>query len=131
HPVRDRLESFVWDGKPRMTNLFTRFMGSPDDAYHRECARIVLLGAVTRIFEPGHKFDFVVILEGSQGKGKSQFIRTLSLGWYNELTGDPSDTKAMVETMQGSWILEMGELSAMGRVAVNDMKAFVTRPVDK
>lgn len=131
HPVRDLLEKLVWDGVPRASTLFIDYLKSPDDAYHREAARLMLLGAVTRIYEPGHKFDFVAIFEGAQGKGKSTFIRTLALHWFNELSGDPSDIKAMVELMQGSWVLEMGEMSAMAKAEVQDMKAFVTRTVDK
>ena len=131
HPVRDLLGSLNWDQAKRMDTMFIDYLGSPDDAYHREAARLMLLGAVARIFEPGHKFDFVVIFEGAQGKGKSSFIRTLALHWYNELSGDPSDVQSMVELMLGSWILEMGEMSAMARAEVNEMKAFVTRQSDK
>ena len=28
HPIRDYLESLVWDGVPRIENLLTRFSGS-------------------------------------------------------------------------------------------------------
>lgn len=131
HPIRDMLSALKWDGVPRLDRLFVDYLGAEDNEYHRESARLMCTGAVTRVFEPGHKFDFVVILEGAQGLGKSSFIRTLALHWFNELTGDPGDTKGMVELMQGSWILEMGELASMGRAEVNDMKAFVTRQVDK
>lgn len=131
HPVRRKLQSFVWDGTPRVENLFIEYLGCPDTAYHREAALMMLVGAVARVFEPGHKFDFVGILEGVQGKGKSTFIRTLALDWYSELTGDIGDIQEMVEVMQGSWIMEIGELSSMHRSEVNELKAFVSRTHDK
>jgi hypothetical protein len=131
HPVQQKLKSFVWDGIPRAEQMFIDFLGCPNTPYHREAALMTLVGAVARVFEPGHKFDFVPILEGIQGKGKTTFIRTLAMDWYSELTGDISDVQEMVEHMQGSWIMEIGELSSMHKSEVNDLKAFVSRTEDK
>lgn len=133
HPIRDKLESFVdqWDGKHRLETLFIDYLGTEDTIYYRQAATVMMMGAVARVFEPGHKFDFVAILEGAQGAGKSTFIRTLGMDWYSELTGDIGDTNKMVEAMQGSWIIEIGELSSMHRSEVNDLKAFVSRTHDK
>ena len=65
----------------------------PGHAYHREAATLFLLGAVARAFYPGHKFDFVPILEGAQGDGKSTFIRILGLDWAGELAVDFASDK--------------------------------------
>ncbi|PAQ11112.1 VapE domain-containing protein [Mesorhizobium temperatum] len=131
HPIKDLLTSVPWDGKCRAETLFIDYLGCTDNDYNRQAALMMLVGAVARVMRPGHKFDFVPILEGVQGKGKSTFIEILALHWYNELTGDISDPKQMVELMQGSWILELGELSSMARAEVNDLKAFVSRKDDK
>lgn len=131
HPVKNLIEATKWDGRPRAETLFVDYLGCADNDYNRQAALMTLVGAVARIYQPGHKFDFVPILEGIQGHGKSTFIEILGLKWYNELTGDISDPKQMVEVMLGSWILELGELSAMHRSAVNDLKAFVSRTHDK
>ncbi|TPN04485.1 VapE domain-containing protein [Mesorhizobium sp. B2-1-2] len=131
HPVKKLLASETWDGKPRVERLFIDYLGCDDNEYNRQAALMTFVGAVARVMRPGHKFDFVPILEGAQGKGKSTFIEILGLQWYNELTGDISDPKQMVEVMQGSWILEIGELSSMARAEVNDLKAFVSRTHDK
>lgn len=77
HPVREYHNSLEWDGTPRLDRTFIDYLGAPDTPYHRDTARMMMIAAVTRIFEPGHKFDFAVILEGAQGKRKSTFIRTL------------------------------------------------------
>lgn len=131
HPVRDYLNGLVWDGKPRAERLFVDYLGAPDDAYHREAARIWLLAAVTRIFEPGHKFDFVPILEGAQGKRKSTFIEALGANWASELTGDFHDPKGMVELMQGAWILELPELVGFSKSEVTLIKGFISKRKDK
>lgn len=131
HPVREYLTAQKWDGQRRVDQLFVDYLGCPDTPYHRATARLMLLGAVVRVFEPGHKFDFVPILEGLQGKGKSTFINILGHAWACELTGDFSDAKAMVEMMQGSWIIEIPELQGFSKAEITDIKSFVSRISDK
>lgn len=131
HPIRDLLTSVKWDGVCRAETLFVDYLGCDDNDYYRQASLMTLVGAVARVMRPGHKFDFVPILEGVQGKGKSTFIEILALQWYNGLNGDISDPKQMVELMQGSWILELGELSSMARAEVADLKDFVSRKKDK
>lgn len=131
HPIRDYLNRVVWDGRPRLDTLFIRYLGADDNAYSRNIARLTLSGAVTRVFEPGHKFDFVTILEGVQGKRKSTFIEVLSGGWFTELEGDFHDRKRLVENMQGAWICELPELQGLNRADVRVVKAFVSAKTDK
>lgn len=133
HPVREKLEEAanLWDGKKRIETFFIDYLGCADTPYHRKTSVLTLLGGVSRIFEPGHKFDFVPILEGAQGAGKSTFIYTLGMGWTAGLNGDISKPQEMVGLMAGQWIMELGELSSMQRSEVNDLKDFVTKPFDK
>lgn len=131
HPVREYLNGLKWDGINRAARLWIDYVGAPDDAYHREAAMLWLLGAVTRIFEPGHKFDFVPILEGMQGKRKSTFFRIMARDWFAELEGDFHDTQGMVEKMQGAWIMEIPELTQFGKAEVTIIKGFISRQTDK
>lgn len=135
HPVKLRLMSChdLWKarGGQRMDTLFIDYLGCADTPYHREAARLLLLGAVTRVFEPGHKFDFVPILEGVQGKRKSTFISVLGLNWSSELAGDFHDNQAMVEQIIGSWIIEIPELQGFSKADTNYLKAFLSRTWDK
>lgn len=126
HPVREYLESL--DPAPRSVaeRLFIDYMGCPDTPYHREAAKLFLLGAVARVYEPGHKFDFVPILAGAQGKRKSTFCRILACDWAGELKANFSDENKLVEQMNGSWIMEMPELGSISRSQVEDVKAFVS-----
>lgn len=131
HPVREYLNGLKWDGVNRASRLWIDYVGAPDDPYHREAAMLWLLGAVTRIYEPGHKFDFVPILEGMQGKRKSTFFRIMARDWFAELEGDFHDTQGMVEKMQGAWIMEIPELTQFGKAEVTIIKGFVSRQTDK
>lgn len=131
HPIREYLNGLSWDGKARADELFIRYLGAEDSRYHRDIARLMLIAAVTRIFEPGAKFDFAVIIEGLQGKRKSTFIETLGKSWFAELDGDFHDQKAMIELMQGAWIMEIPELSGFNRGDVRSIKAFISRKKDR
>lgn len=133
HPVRSFLEAQEWDGKERIETLFTDFLGAEDNEYHRMAARLFMIGAVTRVFEPGHKFDYVPMLEGLQGKRKSTFVQVLAShpSWFAEMDGDFHDSKGMVEKMQGAWILELPELDGFSRAEITTIKAFVSRLSDK
>lgn len=131
HPVREYLSGLEWDGESRVERLFVDYLGAPDDSYHRSVARIMMVAAVTRVHEPGHKFDTAVILEGVQGKRKSTFISILAKNWFAELDGDVTDTKAMVELLQGAWIAELNELGGFAKADVRHIKAFISRRSDK
>jgi hypothetical protein len=131
HPVREFLTGLEWDGQKRIETLFIDYVGAPDDSYHRAVGRLMTVAAVTRVFEPGHKFDTATILEGLQGKRKSTFISTLAKSWFTELDGDFEDAKQMVELMAGSWLLEIPELSGFQKADVRHIKAFISRTTDK
>lgn len=131
HPVRDYLKKLKWDGKPRIDTLFVDYLGAESTPYTRGIARLMFLGAVTRVFEPGHKFDYVVILEGIQGRGKSTFIATIAKNWFVEMEGDLHDRKQLVEKMQGAWILEIPELSGFGKAEIQAIKAVFSANHDK
>lgn len=131
HPVQDYLKSLKWDGKARVDALYIDYLKTPSNAYYRTVARLTLVAAVCRVFEPGHKFDFCPILEGLQGRRKSTFIKILGRDWSAELDGDFADDRAMIEKMQGAWLLEIPELSGFSKAEVNHIKAFMTRQEDR
>ena len=133
HPIRDYIESLpAWDGVPRVDTLFVDYLGAADTAYTRAVARKMLVAAIARVYQPGIKFDSVVVLNGPQGMGKSSFFAKLGGKWFSDsLTiGDMKD-KAAPEKLQGYWILELGELAGLKKVDVETVKAFITRQDDK
>lgn len=129
HPVRDYLESVVWDGVPRVETLFIEFMGAEDNAYTRAVSRIALTAAVARIFAPGIKYDNVVVLVGPQGCGKSTILKKLGRDWFSD-TLTTMQGKEAYEQIQGFWIIEIGELAAMKRYEVETVKQFTSKSED-
>ena len=132
HPILDRLTRLEWDGVERVETLFIDYLGTPDTPYHRQTAKLFLLGCIARLFHPGHKFDYVPVLAGRQGVRKSTFVEVLGFGkWSGELTADMDGDKDAVEQMLGLWILEIGELVSMRRSEIDSIKGFISRREDR
>ena len=82
HPVRDFLNSLQWDGTERIRYCLHRFLGADTDDYTCEAMRLFLLGAISRVFHPGCKFEIMLCLVGGQGAGKSSFFRLLATNGF-------------------------------------------------
>lgn len=132
HPVRDYLDGLEWDGIPRLKTWLKDYLrASGPGVYLKEVGTKTLLAMVSRIYDPGCKFDSVLILEGEQGIGKSSTARILAgEKWFSDSSLNIGD-KDSVMNMQGIWVYELGELSVMSRADVNQLKEFVSRSTDK
>src|SRR5690606_37418415 len=131
HPVRAYLDSLEWDGKKRLESVFIDFLGVEDNEHIRLLTKKALVAAVKRVFEPGAKFDEMVVLIGPQGIGKSQLIYRLSKGWFTDSL-DSLNGKDAYENIQGVWLVELAELSAIRRSAdVEAVKKFLSKQVDR
>ena len=131
HQVRDYLSGVVWDGEPRLDNLLIDYLGAPDTAYTKAVTRKTLVAAVKRIFEPGCKFDNMLVLQGKQGLGKSQLFHKLAGKWFSDsLSMNDMTDKTAPEKLQGYWILEIAELQGMRKSDVEIVKGFLTRQDD-
>jgi len=129
HPVRDYLTGLVWDGTPRLDTLLVDYLGAEDTPYVRAVTRKTFTAAAARIFDPGCKFDFVLVLAGPQGRGKSTLVAKMSRGWYTDsLAG--IGTKEAYEGIQGYWLVELGELAATRKIEIEAVKNFISKQVD-
>lgn len=129
HPVRDYLTKLEWDGTRRVDTALIDILGAEDNIYTREAFRIMMVGAVKRIFQKGCKFDSMLVLQSDQGAGKSTFLRMLGKQWFSDSLST-MDGKTAFEQLQGNWILEIAELSAMRRSEVEMVKNFITKTED-
>src|SRR5262249_27301213 len=78
HPVREYRAGLVWDEPPRLDRWAIDYLGAEDSPYIRAISRCWLISAVARIMQPGCKADYVLILEGPQGKLKSTALDRLA-----------------------------------------------------
>lgn len=134
HPVRELLDSLTWDGKEHIRSLLPEYLGAEDSDYTYQVMRLWMLGAVSRVYKPGNKFDYTIILQGSQGIGKSTFLKQLAMddSWFNDSL-DSLDSDKAVQSLTGSWIIELAELKSLARTAggVESVKRFLTATQDK
>ena len=132
HPIKNYFAGLTWDGVPRLDSLLIDYCGAEDNPYTRAVTRKTLCAAVARVYEPGRKFDSILVLSGPQGIGKSTFFAKLGGAWYSDsLAISDMKDKTAAEKLQGYWILELGELAGIKKVDVETVKSFVTRVDDK
>lgn len=134
NPIKQMLETAYeeWDGNKYVENLLPMMLGAEKTEYTIAVMRVFMLGAVARIYKPGCKFDYMPVLVGLQGKGKSSFLRFLSVNeeWFNDNFNSLDGDKAF-EKLRGMWIVELAELQATKRARdVETIKSFITSRVD-
>lgn len=133
NPLRDYLDGLpAWDGVERVDSLLIDYLGATDSHYVREVTRRTLIGAVKRVYEPGCKFDTVLVLDGRPGIGKSTLLRTLGGEFFSDsLTLTDTRDKTAAEKLQGIWIMEIGEMQGSRKADVEAIKGFISRQVDE
>ena len=62
HPIRDYLESLVWDGIPRIENMLPHFLGAEKSNYTVGVMKMHMLAAISRIYEPVIKYEIMLCL---------------------------------------------------------------------
>jgi len=130
-PVREHLDALAWDKIDRADNWLSDFFGAPDNPYTRLVGRFWLIGLARRVFEPGCKFDYMPILEGPQGKGKSTALEILAGKEHFGNTDFVMGDKDSMAVMQGKLIYEIAELDSFNKADTTRVKSFVTRQVDE
>ncbi|SFC11632.1 virulence-associated E family protein [Butyrivibrio sp. YAB3001] len=132
HPIKQYWESLVWDGTERVRHALHHFLGADESELNYQALKIFMLGAISRVYDPGHKFDYMICLVGGQGAGKSTFLRFLAIEdryFTDDLKNLEGDD--VFEKLQGHMIVEMAEMLATVRASnAEEIKAFITRQVD-
>ena len=127
--VKQYLQSLTWDGVKRLDTLLSEYLGAEDTAYTRAVMRKSLCAAVGRAVTGGIKYDYMPIFTGPQGIGKSTFLRILGKDWFSDsLT--TFEGKEAAELIQGTWINEIGELSAFTKQETQVIKQFLSKTDD-
>ena len=156
HPARQHFEGLrgTWDGQGRLRTWLHRCTredarqqaGEGDDdhrvrldeyaerdelgQYLSRVGAWVLMAIVARVMRPGCKFDYMLILEGGQGRGKSTFARLLGVDWFAD-TGLVLGDKDSYQNLQGVLVYEWGELDSLTRAEVTKVKQFVSSQKDR
>lgn len=131
-PVADYLDGLQWDGTQRLDTWLVRYLGAMDTPLVREMGRKVLMAAVRRVYEPGTKFDQIIVLEGPEGKNKSTAVRILAGDEnFSDQTILTLNDRQQQEQMEGVWLYEIADLTGISRADVEKVKAFASRQIDR
>lgn len=134
NPVKDWIEKKSWDGRKRAEKLFVDTLGADDTNYTHNVTRVFLLELVSRVYHPGSKCDIVPMLHSTeQGIGKSTILKNLCPDddTFNDSLISLGMSKDDYDQIQGSLVVEIGELSAMKKTGIDRVKGFITSQSDK
>lgn len=131
HAIKQWLATLpVWDGIKRLPDFLPDVYGAEKTDYTTYIGQGFMVAAVARVMEPGCKVDEMVVLEGGQGAGKSTSILELaSPEWYLETSEDPAH-KDFYISLQGKWLIEIGEMNSFNKAGLNQVKQSVVRRDD-
>lgn len=137
HPVRDYLRNLEWDGQKRLGSWLRRVCladaevddKDPLQQYLARVGTFYVMGMCARALTPGVKFDYMLILEGEQGVGKSTLFKVLAGDWFAD-TGLVLGDKDSYQQLQGRWLYEFGELDSFGKAEVTKIKSFIASASD-
>ncbi|MCH5241776.1 MAG: hypothetical protein J1F67_05060 [Muribaculaceae bacterium] len=130
HPVKEYLNGLPeWDGEERLGKLFTHVLGAEETALNRKLAEMIFVAAVRRIWEPGVKYDYCVVLYGPEGAYKSTLFSVMGGEWFSDSVNSIEGKEGM-EGVQGIWIAEISELTGLKRSELSTQKQFISRQED-
>lgn len=129
HPIRDYLNGLTWDGVARLDRLIIDYLGAEDTDLNRTMTRKHFTAAVTRVFRPGCKYDYCLIMTGAEGAGKSTLLDKMGGQWFNDSI-TTTEGKEGMDQLRQAWIVEMGELASIKRSDVEGLKAYLSKKVD-
>ena len=121
------MKSLSYDGKKYISVLLPKYLGAENTKLNAWIMEHMLVGMVKRVFEPGCKFDELMLLTGIQGVGKTSFIEKLALfpEWYCSLNNIKG--KDAVSNLVGKIVVELEEFVALRNAkSADEAKLFIS-----
>jgi hypothetical protein len=117
-------------------HLFERYLDAGKDGseeeldYIRTVEMTLLRGIVARAYYPGCKFDYMVVLVGAQGAGKSSMVRALAM--KDEFFLESFDNFGVEgqRLLPGHLVAEVPELDAFRKSEMSQIKATISAGKD-
>lgn len=141
HPVREYFSRLEWDGDKRLHMVLEDYFGARTQPgeYLGPIFTKWMVAGVKRVFEPGAKFDHMIVLEGAQNIGKSRALRTLAtfgrdveMEYFTDaIRFETIHESGSIIAMQGKLIIEFSELAGLARKEIENVKNWITIEKDE
>ena len=130
NPIINYLNSVEWDGQKRIESLFIDLLDADNTELNRYMTKTWFVAAVKRIFEPGCKFDNMIVLQGEQGIGKSSICDLISLKYSNNVSLNEVGHKDLINKLNRTWIAVVDELDSFNKKEMSNIKTFISNTKD-
>lgn len=119
----------TWDGKPRIDYWGINHLGVEDTPLNRAICRTIIINLVRRAYFPGCKVDYLPILVGEQGCGKSSALKALvPEGYFSDsLDFGLKENRQRLESIGNAALVELPELNGLCAQTAHSVKAFITQ----
>jgi predicted P-loop ATPase len=125
HPVKDYFNQLVWDGNDYIGILFSKYF-TESTGFGEVALKRWMIGAVAKAMEESQ--NFMLVLDGPQGRGKSFFAKWLcpQIEWFTEGSINPESKDHKLRSLD-TLIWEVAELQATTRKSDREaLKSFLT-----
>lgn len=130
NPIIDYFDSLVWDGNKRIETLFIDLLDADNTLLNRKLTQKWFIAAVKRVYEPGCKFDNMIVLQGTQGIGKSSICELIAMNFANTISLSEIGDKDLVDKLNKTWIAIIDEMDSFSRKEMSAIKTFVSLQSD-
>ena len=124
HPIREYLDGLLWDGDKHFDTLMSYL--EMDSELAHVFWRKFLIGSIAKALT-GEQ-NFMLVLKGAQGRGKSRLVRWLCPlpHLFHEGSIAPDNKDDQIKLIE-NWFWEVAELEGtVKRAAVSALKNFIT-----
>ncbi len=134
HPVADLLKKEPWDGIDRLPELY-RMMGL-SDKFYMTLVRKWALQSIAILYNSDENpisAQGILVLQGGQGIGKTEFFRHLAIKDKFFKGGAVLDmrNKDTIISSTRVWICELEEIDSTTNKKQSELKAFITETYDR
>jgi hypothetical protein len=128
-PFLDWIKNLHWDGESRLDTWLSEYWGVENTPFVQEVSKKWMVSACARMDKPGTKVDWMLIIVGPQGTGKTSMPAVIFNGNSLTLYGDSND-KDLHMKIHSALVIGFDELDSFGKRESSFLKAMITTSQD-